>query len=96
MILEIRLENFFSIKDEIVLDFRAGKRNSKNEELSLSRNVIDYKGEKILKCIGLFGANASGKSNILKAINFCQHLIVDSHQYNEGKIFDFVPFKFEG
>jgi AAA15 family ATPase/GTPase len=96
MILEIRLENFFSIKDEIVLDFRAGKRNSKNEELSLSRNVVDYKGEKILKCIGLFGANASGKSNILKAIDSCQHLIVDSYQYNEGKIFDFVPFKFEG
>ena len=96
MILEIRLENFFSIKDEITLDFRAAKRNSKNEELSLSRNVIDYKGEKILKCIGLFGANASGKSNILKAIDFCQHLILDSHQYNEGKIFDFAPFKFEG
>jgi len=96
MVLEIRLENFFSIKGEIALDFRAAKRNSKNEALSLSRNAIDYKGEKILKSIGLFGANASGKSNILKAIDFCQHLIVDSHQYNEGKIFDFAPFKFEG
>ena len=95
MILEIRLENFFSIKDEIVLDFRAAKINSEGAQ-ALSRNVIDYKGEKILKCIGLFGANASGKSNILKAVNFCQHLIVDSYQYNEGKIFDFVPFKFEG
>jgi AAA15 family ATPase/GTPase len=94
MILEIRLENFFSIKDEIVLDFRAAKINSEGTQ-ALSRNVIDYKGEKILKCIGLFGANASGKSNILKAANFCQHLIVDSYQYNEGKIFDFVPFKFE-
>jgi AAA15 family ATPase/GTPase len=96
MVLEIRLENFFSIKDEIILDFRAVKRDSKNEALSLSRNVIDYKGEKILKCMGLFGANASGKSNILKAIDFCQHLIVDSHQYNEGRTFDFAPFKFEG
>ena len=94
MILEIRLENFFSIKDEIILDFRAAKINSEGAQV-LSRNVIDYKGEKILKCIGLFGANASGKSNILKAIDFCQHLIVDSHQYNEGKTFDFVPFKFE-
>jgi AAA15 family ATPase/GTPase len=95
MVLEIRLENFFSIKDKVLLDFRAAKTNS-NAAKALSSNIIDYKGEKILKSIGLFGANASGKSNILKAIDFCQHLIVDSDQYNEGKVFDFVPFKFEG
>jgi AAA15 family ATPase/GTPase len=95
MVLEIRLGNFFSIKDEVVLDFRAAKTNSDGAK-ALSANVIDYRGEKILKSIGLFGANASGKSNILKAIDFCQHLLVDSDQYNEGKVFDFVPFKFEG
>ena len=95
MILEIRLENFFSIKDEILLDFRAANINTEGAK-NLSANVIDYHGEKILKCIGLFGSNASGKSNILKAIDFCQHLIVESDQYNEGKIFDFMPFKFEG
>jgi len=95
MVLEIRLENFFSIKDEILLDFRAAKTNS-DAAKALSSNIIDDKGGKILKSIGLFGANASGKSNILKAIDFCQHLIVDSDQYNEGKVFDFVPFKFEG
>jgi AAA15 family ATPase/GTPase len=94
MILEIRLENFFSIKDEILLDFRAANINTGGAK-TLSSNVIDYKGEKILKCIGLFGANASGKSNILKAIDFCQHLIVESDQYNEGKNFDLSPFKFD-
>jgi AAA15 family ATPase/GTPase len=95
MVLEIRLKNFFSIKDEVLLDFRAAKMNN-DATKALSSTVIEYKGEKILKSIGLFGANASGKSNILKAIDFCQHMIVDSDQYNEGKIFDFVPFKFEG
>jgi AAA15 family ATPase/GTPase len=95
MILEIRLENFFSIKDEILLDFRAAKISTSGTK-ALSTNVIDYNGEKILKSIGLFGANASGKSNILKAINFCQKMVVNSDQYNEGKVFDFTPFKFEG
>jgi len=94
MILEIRLENFFSIKDEVLLDFRAANIN--NERVKpLSANVIEYNGEKILKCIGLFGANASGKSNILKAINFCQQLIVKSHENNEGTVFEFTPFKFD-
>ena len=95
MILEIRLENFFSIKDEVILDFRAAKINTEGAK-SLSANVIDYNGEKILKSIGLFGANASGKSNIIKALFECTQIILDSHQYNEGKIFKFKPFKFDG
>lgn len=81
MILEIRLENFFSIKEEILLDFRAARINTGSAQ-ALAANVIDFKGEKILKSIGLFGANASGKSNILKAIAFCGKTIQDSHQYN--------------
>jgi len=95
MILEIRLENFFSIKDEVLLDFRAAKISNEGAR-ALSSNIIDHNGEKILKCIGLFGANASGKSNILKAINFCQQLIVKSHENNEGTVFGFIPFKFDG
>ena len=94
MILEIRLENFYSIKHEVLLDFRAAKIN--NEAIkALSSNVIEYNGQKILKSIGLFGANASGKSNILKAINSCYRLILDSHQYNVGAEFNFSPFKFD-
>ena len=95
MILEIRLENFFSIKDEVLLDFRAAKINTEKGK-ALSANVIDYNGEKILKSIGLFGANASGKSNILKAIKFCNQLILNSCQYNEGTVFGFSPFRFDG
>ena len=95
MILEIRIENFYSIKNEILLDFRAEKINTEGVK-ALSTNVIDYKGQKLLKSIGLFGANASGKTNILKAIWVCCYTILNSHLYNEGKIFKFVPFKFEG
>ena len=93
MVLEIRLGNFYSINDEISLDFRAAKINTEGAK-ALSANVIDSSGQKVLKSIGLFGANASGKSNILKAINFCQKTILESHQNNEGAKFDFSPFKF--
>jgi len=94
MILEIRLENFYSIKDEISLNFRAEKINTEGAK-TLSENIIDYNGQKILKCIGLFGANASGKSNILKAINKCCWIILHSHLNNEGALFNFTPFKFD-
>jgi len=62
----------------------------------LGANVIDWNGEKILKTIGLFGPNASGKSNILKAISFCCRMVLESHQHNEGDCIQFFPFKFDG
>lgn len=95
MILEIRLENFFSIKEQVLIDFRAGKINSVASR-ELGANVITWNGEKILKTIGLFGPNASGKSNILKAISFCCRMVLESHQHNEGTVFNFSPFKFDG
>jgi AAA15 family ATPase/GTPase len=94
MILEIRLSNFFSIKDEIVLDLRAGKSQSRKMR-DLEDNVFMYKDDKILKTVALYGANASGKSNIIKAIRFCCSMIFQSHQHNEAVIFNFAPFKFD-
>jgi AAA15 family ATPase/GTPase len=95
MILEIRLSNFFSIKDEIVMDLRAG--NSKSQKVKdLENNVFTYKDEKILKAVALYGANASGKSNIIKAIRFCCRMVQQSHLNNENVVFLFTPFKFEG
>lgn len=95
MILKIEFENFFSIRDRIRIDFRAANINTALAR-ELKHNVIDWNGVPVLKSVGLFGPNASGKSNILKAINFCCRMILDSHLNNEGTIFNFEPFKFDG
>lgn len=95
MILKIELENFFSIKDRIRIDFRAANINTVLAR-NLSYNVMEWNGVPVLKTIGLFGPNASGKSNILKAIAFCCQLILGSHLHNEGMTFNFEPFKFDG
>ena len=95
MVLKIELENFFSIKDRIRIDFRAANINTTLAR-ELHYNVMEWKGVPILKSIGLFGPNASGKSNILKAISFCCRMILESHLHNEGVTFNFEPFKFDG
>ena len=95
MILKIEFENFFSIRDRIRIDFRAANINTTLAR-ELKHNILEWNGIPILKSVGLFGPNASGKSNILKAINFCCRMILDSHLHNEGAIFNFEPFKFEG
>lgn len=95
MILKIELENFYSIKDKVTIDFRAGNINN-IQARKLENNVIEWNGQKILKTVGLFGSNASGKSNIVKAISFCRKLILESHLYNDNTILTFQPFKFYG
>lgn len=95
MLLKIELENFFSIKEKVSIDFRAGNINTKQARM-LGHNVMEWNEQKILKSVGLFGPNASGKSNIVKAISFCCHLIFESDLNNENTVFNFQPFKFEG
>ena len=95
MILKIEFENFFSIRDRIRIDFRAANINTALAR-ELGHNVLNWNGVPVLKSVGLFGPNASGKSNILKAINFCCRMILDSHLNNEGVVFNFEPFKFDG
>ncbi|MBA4252160.1 MAG: ATPase [Chlorobiaceae bacterium] len=94
MVLEIRLSNFFSIKEEIVLDLRAANIQSKQSK-ELGDNIFEYEDMKILKTVALYGANASGKSNIIKAIRFCVMMVLNSHLHNVDANFNFIPFKFD-
>jgi len=94
MILEIRLSNFFSIKDEIILDLRAANIQTKQAK-ELSDNIFKYDKINVLKSLALYGANASGKSNIIKAVRFCALMVLNSHTHNENVVFNFMPFKFD-
>lgn len=94
MVLEIRLSNFFCIKDEVVLDFRAANIKSANAK-ALKNNVFEQNKTDIIKTLVIYGANASGKSNIIKAIRFCNAMVFESHNHNENTVYNFQPFKFE-
>lgn len=95
MILELRLSNLFSLRDEVSLDLQAAKIQTQKSR-SLEGNIFSVGGERLLKSIAVFGANASGKSNVIKAIRACIEMIRSSHNYNEDTKFGFVPFKFDG
>ena len=93
MVLEIRLSNFFSIKDEVVLDMQAASIQTKKAK-ELEENTFVCGNERLLKTVAIYGANASGKSSVIKAIRACVGMIFSSHNYNENTIFAFTPFKF--
>jgi AAA15 family ATPase/GTPase len=74
MLVYFRAENFRSIKEPIELDLRAAPRlrRLKGHVRTPSK---DDKSLKVLKSAVLYGANASGKSNVLKAIHFAQEMV---------------------
>lgn len=74
MIIEFSVRNFRSISDLQTISFVATnlKSSKENENVDLNNVVLDH-GMKLLKTIGIYGANASGKSNIIKAFElFCE------------------------
>lgn len=95
MVLKFRLRNVFSFRDEITLDLQAAKIQTEKGK-ALSGNLFTSNGEQVLKSISMFGANASGKSNVIKGIKACVNMIRSSHTYNENTIFQIAPFRFDG
>ena len=74
MLLEFRVENHRSIGDEQVVTFMPSS--------SLTETVDDASHAELacLPSIAIYGANASGKSNVLSALEFMQSAVVYSHR----------------
>lgn len=74
MIVEFSVKNFRSIKDLQTLSFVATNLNSSKDNAIVDiNNIFVEDGQRFLKTIGIYGANASGKSNIIKALEyFCE------------------------
>ncbi len=66
MIQEISIKNFLSFKDKMTFSFVADPSKFREE----TQVVEVAKGVRLLRFAVLYGANASGKSNFLKAIYF--------------------------
>jgi len=63
-ITNVRIKNFFSIKNEVNLDFKASNYNIENNR----NRLFEINGKYYNKVISLYGANASGKTTFLKSI----------------------------
>ncbi len=60
----------------------------------LEENFIDFNGSRFVNIIGLFGSNAAGKSNLIKAVATCRQMILTSHIINPTEEIKIEPFKF--
>lgn len=91
MLIEFSAENFLSIKDRVTLSMVTSKDIS--HENNIIKNVS--KNVNVLKTAAIYGANASGKTNVIKAISFVSYFLGKSHEMQKGKKIEVEPFKLD-
>ena len=84
MIIDFEVANFRSIKDPIHFSFEAD--TSKSHRDNYFEAVLDGgKSIRLLKTAVMYGANASGKSNFIKALFALRYFVVESHRFDSGE-----------
>lgn len=87
MLLEFRVKNFLSIKDEVCLDLNATNITDFGDT-----NLIQTERYKVLKGAVIYGANSSGKSNLIKAMSTMRRIVFQSFEKSSTSILDIQPF----
>ena len=80
MLLRFRAENFLSIRDPEELNLTASSLKDREEGLI---DCGTASGRRALPAAVIYGANASGKSNLLEAIGFMRRAVCYSHSRSE-------------
>jgi len=71
MIVEFSVKNFRSIKELQTISFATTGLKSAEKHSEIDSNNIATEGDmRLFKTLGIYGANASGKSNIIKALDY--------------------------
>ena len=94
MLIEFRIKNFRSLRDEQILSMVASSDKS-----MLDTHAIDSglkAAPHLLKSAVVYGANASGKSNLIKALQYMRGVVLESATLQPGQTFDRLhPFKLD-
>ena len=90
MLIQFSFKNYKSFREEVTLDLSAAKMTE------FSERVVSIGSEKILPVAAIYGANASGKSNIYNAFEYMSEYVVDSFKYGDEdeKFEEFRPTPF--
>ena len=90
MLIEFSVKNFLSFKDKVTLSMEKGN-GDENLENVFTKNDVD-----LLRTTAIYGANASGKSNLLKAFTCAILMVRNSHLISLGGKWNFIkPFLFD-
>lgn len=77
MLIQFNFKNFKSFRDEVSLDLSATKITEHED------HVVDIANDKLLKVAAIYGANASGKSNVYDAFDYMSYYVAESFKFGD-------------
>jgi len=86
MLIEFTVGNFLSFKEKKTMSLEAAAIKDNME------NVVVVGKYKLLRTAVIYGANSSGKSNFIKALDRMRDILMTSASYNSTSDIDVVPF----
>ncbi len=81
MLIRFKVSNFLSFNEQQEFSMIAGATKKKENHLINNENL------KLLKFSAVYGANASGKSNLIKAVSFSKNIILKGLSFNVAKLY---------
>ena len=75
MLIQFNFKNFKSFRDEVSLDLSATKITEHES------HVVDIANDRLLKVAAIYGANASGKSNVYDAFDYMTYYVAESFNF---------------
>ncbi|MCH8540876.1 MAG: AAA family ATPase [Opitutales bacterium] len=75
MLIELKVANFRSIREEQIFSLVATNTDKELASCIIDRNLPGLSGVRFLKGAAIYGANASGKSNIIEAMRFVSNFV---------------------
>lgn len=86
MLVEFKVGNYRSFREVQTLSLVASK------DSTLAGNYATKGKFNLLKAAGIYGPNASGKSNLIKAVSVIQNLVLNSAEFKPGSKLPITPF----
>ena len=94
MLVEFRVENFRSLREEQVLSLVASKDKTLQDTHTVSTGL--KAAPRVLRSAAIYGANASGKSNLVKALQYMRGVVAESATViHPGQPFAVQPFRLD-
>ncbi len=78
MLIAFNVKNFRSFKDAASFSMVAANLKSKNKRIDEDNLFAVDRSHSLLKSAVIYGANASGKSNLIKALSFMRFFVLKS------------------
>ena len=78
MLIEFKVSNFRSIREEQTFSLVAANSDKELPACVIERNLPGLSGIRFLKGAAIYGANASGKSNVIESIHFLAEFVKNS------------------